>query len=149
MIAYSVGFMASVFLIIILCFLFFATFGPTSQTFVYITTPLLTASLFIGYFLAKEILKPLFDRNEALDKFVKNTLHELNIPVATIKANVEMLKKNQTDEKSIKRLQRIELASENLVKLYDELNYKIKEEIDCIEIEEFSISSAVNESVKR
>jgi signal transduction histidine kinase len=114
-----------------------------------ITVPLLIASLIMGYFLAKEVLAPLFDRNKALDKFVKNTLHELNIPVATIKANVDLLKKNETDPKRLKRLERIELASSNLLNLYNQLNYEIKTEIDKVEIEEFFLEDVVNSSVKK
>jgi signal transduction histidine kinase len=139
--------MASIFLLIILAYMFFAKFGPTPQTFILIVPPLLISSLFLGYFLAKEILKPLFDRNEALDKFIKNTLHELNIPVATIKANVDMLKRDEQNPKRVKRLDRIEQASENLIILYEELNYRIKEEIDRIEIENFYLKEAIEESV--
>lgn len=149
MVAYSVGFMITIFLLLTISYIFYSTYGLNSQVFIMITIPLLLSSLFFGYFLAKEILKPLFDRNEALDIFVKDTLHELNIPIATIKANTEMIKKNTTDEKTLKRLERIEQASDNLLKLYNELNYKIKEEIDKIDIEEFNIKDIILKSTKK
>lgn len=149
LVAYSVGFMVSVFLMLTISYIFYLSFGTNSQVFVMITAPLLIASLIMGYFLAKEILAPLFSRNIALDKFVKDTLHELNIPVATIKANVELLKKNETDTKRLKRLDRIELASSNLLNLYNQLNYKIKSEIDRVEIEEFYLDEIINKSVKK
>jgi signal transduction histidine kinase len=141
--------MVSVFMILVLNFIFFTTFGANPQTFLYVTIPLLLSSIFIGYFLAKEVLKPLFDRNKALDKFVKDTLHEINIPVATIQANTEMLKRKESDPKILKRLDRIEIASKNLLSLYNELNYRIKEEIDCIEYEEFSVYEAISESIDK
>ena len=102
-----------------------------------------------GYLLASFLLKPLFETNRLLDELLKDTLHELNIPVATIKANIQMLKSTQKDHKNIKRLDRIKRASDDLLKLYSPLNYHIKREIQKIEKEEFNLKELIEEEVKK
>ena len=75
----------------------------------------------LGIFLSfsVSVLKPLFKSDEKLEQSIKETIHELNIPVSTIKMNTQLLQKTITDEKSIKRLERINQASNNLLKLYE------------------------------
>ena len=77
----------------------------------------------------------------------QNIIHELNIPLATIKANSEMLKKNTQDEKSLKRLRRIDDASMRLKKLYDELVYTIDKQIHTIEAQRFNLKMLIEERV--
>ena len=57
---------------------------------------------------------------DTLTSLTNDIIHELNIPLSTIKANTAMLKKTMEDEKSLKRIKRIEDASVRLKKLYDE-----------------------------
>ncbi len=104
-------------------------------------------ALLFGYLFARYALSPLASRNEELDRLLKDTLHELNIPVATIKANVQMLKR-KADEKSRARLERIESAANQLLGLYKEVDYLIKSQIDRIEKERFGVDEAVRERVE-
>ncbi len=50
-------------------------------------------SLIVFLSFSKNILKPLLKSDENLQKQLKETIHELNIPVSTIKMNTQMLKK--------------------------------------------------------
>jgi signal transduction histidine kinase len=89
---------------------------------------------------------------DTLTMLTKNIIHELNIPLSTIEANTSMLKKNLStkgleDEKSLKRLQRIDDASSRLKKLYAELVYAITKEIHEIKKERFDVKSVVKERV--
>lgn len=113
-----------------------------------ISLVLLFISIFIGYFLAKFALTPFIERNRFLDRLLKDTLHELNIPIATINANINMLKRKERDEKKLKRLSRVELASKKLLKLYNELDYFIKKEINSIDSEEFNLKELIEEELK-
>lgn len=83
----------------------------------------------LGYFIASYALAPLFKTNRLLDFLLKDTLHELNIPLSVIKANLQMLVMEEKEEKNLKRLDRIALASDDLHLLYKEIDYYIKREI--------------------
>lgn len=58
---------------------------------------------------------------------IEDTMHEINTPVATIKTNVAMLKKNAV-EADVKRCERIELSCDKLLDLYENLEYFAKKE---------------------
>lgn len=64
----------------------------------------------------------------ALDKLIKESLHEIKIPIATMRANAQMISKN-SDEKEKKRASRILGATEKLENLYEELEYFISKEV--------------------
>lgn len=112
---------------------------------IYILFLLLQLSVFL--LLSKKILEPIFRSEENIKKSIKNTLHELNIPVSTIKLNIELLKSNIEDEKNIKRLQRVEIANENLIKLYNNMEYELKKELERVDLEEFYFKDALNKSL--
>ncbi|MCF6341086.1 MAG: HAMP domain-containing histidine kinase [Sulfurimonas sp.] len=69
---------------------------------------------------------PLVCHVNNLQTLSKETLHELNLPISTIKTNMHMLKKNITNEKDLKRAKRIESACDMLQQRYNELDYMIK-----------------------
>lgn len=54
-------------------------------------------------------------------------MHEINTPIATIKTNAAMLKKNASPP-SLKRCERIESACDKLLELYDNMEYFAKKE---------------------
>ncbi|NOR55425.1 MAG: sensor histidine kinase [Sulfurovum sp.] len=100
-----------------------------------------------GYVLFTMIFAPRKQMEDTLTSLTNNIIHELNIPLATIKANATLLKKQHSDEKSLKRIERIEDASVRLKKLYDELVYGIRKEMHTIEKEPFDLSLLVKKSV--
>ncbi len=131
----------------IISYLGYKTLGFSDDIFIFVTLILLFVSMFIGYFFSKSILEPLFERNRALDEFIKESLHELNVPIATISANIELLQKEQLSEKSVKRINRIELALKKLQKLYKELDYELKKEINRVEITVFDLKNLIENEI--
>lgn len=105
----------------------------------------LIITLGVGGILAKIAITPLREHFYHLERFSKETLHELNLPINTITANVQMLRKTHTDEKSLKRLERIEIASEMLKERYNELDYLIKKQSEREKIEHFDLREAIEE----
>lgn len=126
-----------------------AQFGFSKDHTPLIILGLLCFGLLVYFLLSKPLLEPLFKSDNNLQKALKETLHELNIPVSTIKLNAKMLEKNIHDEKSLKRLSRIEQASNNLLSLYEQMEYSIKKEIDTVESVEFDFAEAMDESLKK
>ncbi|MFT7860876.1 MAG: HAMP domain-containing sensor histidine kinase [Sulfurimonas sp.] len=87
---------------------------------------LLCLVILSGVFISKLAIDPLIEYVKNLQNLSKETLHELNLPISTITTNTQMLRKNLKDEKSLKRLHRVESACEMLQQRYNELDYLIK-----------------------
>ncbi len=81
------------------------------------------------------LIEPLEKRSNELELLSRQTLHELNLPVASISANTQMLLKKEQDPKNIKRLERINQAAKTLEVMYKELDYTIKKQIHKVELE--------------
>ena len=101
-----------------------------------------------GYLLSVVIFAPKKQMEDTLTSLTNDIIHELNIPLSTIKANTAMLKKTMEDEKSLKRIKRIEDASLRLKKLYDELVYSIHKEMHTIEKERFDLKALIEERIE-
>lgn len=101
-----------------------------------------------AYVLSTLIFAPKKQMEDTLTSLINDIIHELNIPLSTIQANSAMLKKNMEDEKSLKRIKRIEDASLRLKKLYDELVYNIRKEMHTIEKERFDLKKLVEERIE-
>lgn len=105
----------------------------------------LILTLAAGSLLAKIAITPLREHFDHLERFSKETLHELNLPINTITANVQMLRKTHADDKSLKRLERIEVAAEMLKERYNELDYLIKKQSEREKIEHFDLREVIEE----
>ncbi|MFT7879523.1 MAG: HAMP domain-containing sensor histidine kinase [Sulfurimonas sp.] len=79
--------------------------------------------IFFGYFLAKLFVKPMRDSMMLLDRFIKDTTHELNTPLSAILANIEMMDTDVMIEKNRKKLNRINIAAKTVSILYKDLTY--------------------------
>ena len=99
--------------------------------------------------ISTKILTPIFQSEENIKNSIKNRLHELNIPTSTIKINLHLLKKDLTDTKSLIRLERIEKANESLSSLYNNMEYEFKKEFENIDLEDFSLFDALNNSLDK
>lgn len=105
----------------------------------------LIITLVVGGVLAKIAITPLREHFAHLERFSKETLHELNLPINTITANVQMLRKTHDDEKSRKRLDRIDAAAEMLKERYNELDYLIKKQTERETIDSFDLRELLEE----
>jgi len=79
--------------------------------------------LMFSFVLAKLFLKPMRDSIILLDRFIKDTTHELNTPLSAILANIEMMDKDVMVEKNRKKLERITVAAKTVSTLYEDLTY--------------------------
>ncbi|WP_428023073.1 sensor histidine kinase [Arcobacter sp.] len=78
----------------------------------------------LGYFLLKLFLKPMRDSLHLLDRFIKDTTHELNTPISAIITNIEMIEIDKLeDEKLQKKLKRIDTGAKTVSNIYQDLTY--------------------------
>lgn len=149
LISISIIFTFCLVIILYLNYFFISKFGLNQDNFIYIIIPLIILGLAIFLSFSISILKPLFKSDEKLELSIKETIHELNIPVSTIIMNAQLLEKTIKDEKSLKRLERITKASNNLLQLYENMEYNIKKEIDKIDKQEFFLDEIIKISVEK
>jgi len=76
----------------------------------------------LGYFLGRLFTAPMRDSIEQMNYFIQDTTHELNTPISTILTNIELLETYGKYGKS-EELQRIEIASKTLSRIYEDLTY--------------------------
>ena len=79
----------------------------------------------IGYFLLLLLLQPMRQAISLLDRFIKDTTHELNTPVNAILSNIEMIEYETLDASLAKKIKRITIASKTISNLYDDLTYLV------------------------
>jgi len=142
------GYVFSVLILLSFLYWFLKNEGFDETTFLIGSGFVLLLSVGWGYIIASHLLIPQKKTQEHLLHLTKDIIHELNLPLATIQANTAMLAKNRTDEKSLKRLRRIEDASLRLKRLYEELVYTIRKEMHEIERERFDLKALVEERVE-
>jgi len=79
--------------------------------------------MIFGLILSKLFLKPMRDSIMLLDRFIKDTTHELNTPLSAILTNIEMMDTDVMVEKNKKKLNRINIAAKTVSQLYRDLTY--------------------------
>jgi two-component system OmpR family sensor kinase len=79
--------------------------------------------MLFGFYLAKLFVKPMRDSILLLDRFIKDTTHELNTPLSAILANIELMDTEIMIEKNKKKLNRINIAAKTVSTLYQDLTY--------------------------
>ena len=149
LISVSIIFTFTLIILLYVNYVLISFFGLNQDNFIYIIIPLLLLGLIIFLSFTSSILEPLFKSDDNLQKNLKETIHELNIPVSTIKMNIQLLEKKITDEKSLKRLWRIKQASNNLLQLYEDMEYNIKKEIDKIEDHSCYLDEMISNSIDK
>ncbi len=100
-----------------------------------------------SFLLAKLFLKPMRDSIMLLDRFIKDTTHELNTPLSAILANIEMMDKDAMIEKNRKKLDRITIAAKTVSTLYEDLTYLTLEHERENEDEELDLRKIIIERI--
>jgi signal transduction histidine kinase len=122
--------------------------GFNQDTFVFITTILVILGVIIYLIFSKTLFEPLFESDKQIQDIIKETIHEINTPVATIQLNTKILLKTEKDEKNIQRIQRINQSCQKLIDLYKQMEYNLKKEVNANTTETFEINEIINQSIK-
>ena len=118
------------------------------QKIVGFSTIALFLFLFFGYFLAKLFVKPMRDSIMLLDRFIKDTTHELNTPLSAILANIEMMDTDVMGVKNKKKLNRISIAAKTVSILYKDLTYLTLEQEREDEDEQIDIAELLYDRIE-
>jgi len=77
----------------------------------------------LGYFLGRLFIAPMKESIDKINRFIQDATHELNTPISTILTNIELIE-NYDDCKNLKDdLNRIQIASKTLSRIYEDLAY--------------------------
>lgn len=120
-------------------------YGFSTEVYLFGALILMGFSWMFGTLFLSSILAPKERLDENLSTLTREIMHELNIPLSTIQANSELLRRKLQDEKSLKRLERIEGSAKRLERLYKELVYSIQKELQPIEKETFDVKQLLEE----
>ena len=99
----------------------------------------------VGYLLLSGAHEEKERQDVRLEHMTREILHEINLPIATIKSNLQMLAMRIENPHNRKRVARAEEALTRLQRLYDELSYAIRKEIHAIEKETFDLADVLQE----
>lgn len=113
---------------------------------IYMLVIFLLASIFIGfvaYFLAKLLLKPVREKLEHLDRFIKDSAHELNTPISVLMTSVSMLKKGKNPEKMMKY---ILSSAKQISQIYNDIHFSAFNGLNEDVKERFDLKDLVSES---
>jgi len=102
----------------------------------------------IGYFLLLLLLQPMRQAISLLDRFIKDTTHELNTPVNAILSNIEMIEYETLDASLAKKIKRITIASKTISNLYDDLTYLVLSHRTHSENEVVDLKALVEERIE-
>jgi len=77
----------------------------------------------LGYFLGRLFIAPMRESVEQKNRFIEDATHELNTPISTILANIEMIEALEKGQDVREELGRIAIASRTLSRIYDDLTF--------------------------
>jgi two-component system OmpR family sensor kinase len=104
--------------------------------------------MLFGLYLAKIFLKPMRDSIMLLDRFIKDTTHELNTPLSAILANIEMMDTAVMTEGNKKKLNRINIAAKTVSTLYRDLTYLTLEQEQANENEHLNVKKLIEDRIE-
>lgn len=102
----------------------------------------------IGFFLLNLFLSPMKTSLSILDRFIKDTTHELNTPLSAILTNIEMIDLDKTSEDNRKKINRINIAAKTVSVLYNDLTYATLENNMHSSNEKINLKNIIKERVE-
>ncbi len=81
--------------------------------------------LLFSYLVLKNFSAPFEKINQALDNFIKDSMHEINTPLSIINVNIDLFSRKVGQNK---HLSRIKAAAKTLGNIYNDMDYLIKKD---------------------
>lgn len=115
---------------------------------IYVVVKLILSAIFIGFIgflLAKVLLKPVREKVEQMDKFIKDSAHELNTPITVLMTSTSMLKNGKNPDKMMRY---ILSSTKQISQIYNDIHFSAFNEINDDVFEEFNLKELVKDSVE-
>jgi len=119
----------------------------TGMNFLLYGGMLFAALLVLGVILSRLFIRPMREAVLLLDNFIKDTTHELNTPVSTIVTNVETIERASLDDRTAKKIRRIDIAAKTIASIYDDLTYLVLHHKVPVVDEAVDVKAVVQERV--
>jgi len=97
--------------------------------------------------LSRLFLRPMREYIGKLDRFIRDTTHELNTPLSVISMSIERISEHNLDDNNQKQLKRISIASKTISNLYNDLTFLIQYQNFHDTIENIDLSILINERI--
>jgi len=122
--------------------------SSVSNNLVILTLIIIFIITITSLFLVKLILKPIRDNLKLMDRFIKDTTHELNTPISTILTNIELIDSTKLDIKVEKKFNRIKTASLTISNIYEDLAFLILKHTVSSQNELLNINNIIRQRVE-
>jgi len=99
----------------------------------------------IGYLLSRLLLKPVRERIRELNRFIKDTTHEINTPVTALLMSVSALKRKGIREEKL--LRHISISSKQIANIYNTLSYVSFSELKHEKSRRFDLKKEIRKSI--
>jgi len=97
-----------------------------------------------SYLVLKNFSKPFERINQALDNFIKDSMHEINTPLSIINVNIDLFYRKFGENRYLKR---IKSASRALSTIYNDMDYLIKKDKITYKKEKLNFSEFLKERI--
>ncbi len=100
----------------------------------------------VGWYLGRLFLKPMREKIEAMDRFVKDSTHELNTPVTTM---LLALQKIESETYRPVHLEALQMSGRLIARIYEDLTFMTLQEkrVQKEHVREMDVAKVVHESV--
>ena len=123
--------------------LFYETLDELIVNIIFIFLFIYSLIALLGFYLGKLFIKPIKDEKNRLNRFIKDTTHELNTPISAILMSVE------SDNLNEKQLERVRLSAKRVSEIYKDLSYLFLEKSDKKQkIEKINLKNIIEEQLQ-
>ena len=125
-----------------------STLDKVSNNIIILTLFIILIITITSMFLVKLILKPIRDNLNLMDRFIKDTTHELNTPISTILTNIELIENSKLDTKVEKKFNRIKTASLTISNIYEDLAFLVLNHTVSSQNENINLNEIIKQRVE-
>ena len=102
--------------------------------------------MLVGWYLGRLFLKPMREKIEAMDRFIKDSTHELNTPVTTMLLALQKIESKECRPAYLKALQ---MSGRLIARIYEDLTFMLLQErkVQKEHVQNVDIAKVVDESV--